>query len=171
LSPALTVLCDLAVCDLVLFLVTLIVYTLAPSDDHGRFRREVRRMAVVATIAKGYDLDYMWASATATAGGYYISAAEAGEPPGRWWGPGAQALGFASGQVVERGPYDLLFGQRRGPDCRPLGRPLRREAAAERYRQVRDQLLAAEPHATKSGARSCGSRPPGGRGSRRCTWT
>jgi conjugative relaxase-like TrwC/TraI family protein len=110
--------------------------------------REVRRMAVVATIAKGYDLDYMWASATATAGGYYISAAEAGEPPGRWWGPGAQALGFASGQVVERCPYDLLFGQRQGPDCRPLGRPLRREAAAERYRQVRDQLLAAEPHAT-----------------------
>jgi hypothetical protein len=105
-------------------------------------------MAVVATIAKGYDLDYMWASATTPTGEYYISAAEAGEPPGRWWGPGAQALGFACGQVVERGPYDLLFGQRKGPDGTQLGRAPRREAAGDRYRQVRDMLLAAEPHAT-----------------------
>jgi TrwC relaxase len=84
-------------------------------------------MAVVATIAKGYDLDYMWVSATAApAGEYYISAAEAGEPPGRWWGPGAEALGLAAGQEVERGTYDLLFGQRKGPDGTPLGRPPRR---------------------------------------------
>jgi hypothetical protein len=34
------------------------------------------------------------------------------------------------------------------PDGTPLGRPPRREAGAERYRQVRDALLAAEPHAT-----------------------
>jgi conjugative relaxase-like TrwC/TraI family protein len=105
-------------------------------------------MAVVATIAKGYDLDYMWASTTRAAGEYYISAADAGEPAGRWWGPGAQALGLAQGQEVERGPYDLLFGQRKAPDGTQLGRPPRRELAAERYRQVRDLLLAAEPHAT-----------------------
>ena len=64
-------------------------------------------MAVVVTVAKGYDLGYIWktqgqASAERTPGGYYINAAQAGEPPGRWWGPGAQALGFTSGQVVER---------------------------------------------------------------------
>jgi conjugative relaxase-like TrwC/TraI family protein len=35
-----------------------------------------------------------------------------------------------------------------GPGRHPAGRPPRREAAAERYRQVRDTLLAAEPHAT-----------------------
>jgi conjugative relaxase-like TrwC/TraI family protein len=106
-------------------------------------------MAVVATIAKGYDLDYMWASVTAApAGAYYIAAAEAGEPPGRWWGPGAEALGLAPGKEVERVPYELLFGERRGPDGNQLGRPPRREAAAERYRQARDLLLAAEPHAT-----------------------
>ena len=57
-------------------------------------------MAVVVTVAKGYDLGYIWktqgqqASAGRTTGGYYINAAQAGEPPGRWWGPGAQALGF-----------------------------------------------------------------------------
>jgi hypothetical protein len=67
-------------------------------------------LAVVVTVAKGYDLGYIWktqgqASAERTSGGYYIVAAQAGEPPGRWWGPGAQALGFAVRQIVERAPY------------------------------------------------------------------
>ena len=46
-----------------------------------------------------------------------------GEPPGRWWGPGARALGFGHGQTVEREPYDLLFGQRKAPDGTPPSRP------------------------------------------------
>ncbi|HEV8527667.1 MAG TPA: relaxase domain-containing protein, partial [Actinomycetes bacterium] len=70
-------------------------------------------MAVVTTIAKGYDLDYVWKNVgSARAADYYIHASEAGEPPGRWWGPGAEALGFARGQPVDREPYDLLFGER-----------------------------------------------------------
>src|ERR1022692_2143984 len=107
-------------------------------------------MAVVVTLAKGYDLDYVWRQADAgvekDAAGYYIRAAEGGgEPPGRWWGPGAQALGFEPGQVVERGPYDLLFGQRMAPDGTRLGRaPSGGRKAAELYAG----LLAAEPHAT-----------------------
>jgi hypothetical protein len=49
-------------------------------------------LAVVVTVAKGYDLGYVWknqgqAGAEQTTGGYYINAAQAGEPPGRWWGP------------------------------------------------------------------------------------
>ena len=77
-------------------------------------------MAVMATVAKGYDLDYAWrAVGEAYRGaGYYLAAAEAGEPPGTWWGPGAERLGFAAGQQVEREPYNLLFGQRKGPDGR-----------------------------------------------------
>ena len=75
-------------------------------------------MAVVVTIAKGYDLSYIWKTqdhtAGRTTGGYYIDAAQAGEPPGRWWGPGAQALGLAAGQTVERQPYDALLST-----CRP----------------------------------------------------
>ena len=74
-------------------------------------------MAVVATLSKGYDLDYIWKQVdrgpAKDAASYYIQASEGGgEPPGRWWGPGAKALGFQPGQTVERKPYDLLFGER-----------------------------------------------------------
>jgi len=51
------------------------------------------------------------AGAGKSIGGYYINAAQAGEPPGRWWGPGAAALGFAAGQVVERKPYEAVYQQ------------------------------------------------------------
>ena len=107
-------------------------------------------MAVVATLSKGYDLDYIWKqvdrSPVKDAAGYYIQASESGgEPPGRWWGPGAKALGFEPGQTVERMPYDLLFGERKAPDGTRLGRsPDGRRKAADLYAQ----LLAAEPHAT-----------------------
>ena len=107
-------------------------------------------MAVVATLTKGYDLDYIWKQVdrgpAKDAASYYIQASETGgEPPGRWWGPGAQALGFEAGQRVERQPYDLLFGKRKAPDGTPLGKPpdSGRKAAA-----VYARLLAAEPHAT-----------------------
>jgi TrwC relaxase len=107
-------------------------------------------LAVVVTVAKGYDLDYIWktqgqASGARTPGGYYINAAQAGEPPGRWWGPGAQALGFTSGQVVEREPYDAVYQQRDPRTGDKLGR------ARGRYATFADhlaQLKAAEPHAT-----------------------
>jgi conjugative relaxase-like TrwC/TraI family protein len=100
----------------------------------------------MATIAKGYDLDYAWrAVGEAYKGaGYYLAAAEAGEPPGTWWGPGAERLGFAPGQQVEREPYNLLFGERKGPDGRKLARaPANAGKAADVYRD----LLAAEPAA------------------------
>ena len=107
-------------------------------------------MAVVATLSKGYDLDYIWKNVdrgpAKDAASYYIQASESGgEPPGRWWGPGAKALGFQPGQRVERKPYDLLFGKRQAPDGTPLGRPPDGgRKAAGRYAA----LLAAEPHAT-----------------------
>ena len=107
-------------------------------------------MAVVVTVAKGYDLGYIWktqgqASAERTIGGYYINAAQAGEPPGRWWGPGAQALGFTSGQVVERKPYDAVYQQRDPRTGDKLGRPRGRYAT---FADHLARLKAAEPHAT-----------------------
>jgi conjugative relaxase-like TrwC/TraI family protein len=109
-------------------------------------------VAVVVTLSKGYDLEYVWrqvtpAAAMDPAGGYYIRAVEeGGEPPGRWWGPGAEALGLRPGQVLERKPYDLLFGQRRAPDGTPLGRqPSARGTTAEVYRE----LVAAEPDGSR----------------------
>ena len=100
----------------------------------------------MATVAKGYDLDYAWrAVGEAYQGaGYYLAAAEAGEPPGTWWGPGAERLGMVAGQQVEREPYNLLFGQRKGPDGAKLGRvPANAGKAVEIYKS----LVAAEPGA------------------------
>src|SRR6266516_3043019 len=105
-------------------------------------------MAVVATLSKGYDLDYIWrqAGSEKSAADYYMQASESGgEPPGRWWGPGAEALGFERGHVVEREPYDLLFGERKAPDGTPLGRP---PGGGRKAADIYAQLQAAEPHAT-----------------------
>jgi hypothetical protein len=87
-------------------------------------------VAVVATLSKGYDLEYIWKQVDRGPGKDaarpYVQASEsAGEPPGRWWGAGAKALGLEPGQVVERGPYDLLFGQRKALDGTPLRRAMR----------------------------------------------
>jgi conjugative relaxase-like TrwC/TraI family protein len=107
-------------------------------------------LAVIATLSKGYDLDYIWKQVdpaqAAHAAGYYIQPAESGgEPPGRWWGPGAKALGLEPGQLVEREPYDLLFGERKAPDGAPLGRP---PANGKKAADIYARLLAAEPHTT-----------------------
>ena len=107
-------------------------------------------MAVVATLTKGYDLDYIWKQVdrgpAKDAASYYIQASETGgEPPGRWWGPGAQALGFEAGQRVERQPYDLLFGKRKAPDGTRLGKP---PDGGRKAADLYARLLAAEPHAT-----------------------
>lgn len=85
-------------------------------------------MAVVATLSKGYDLDYIWGQVdrgpAKDAASYYLQASEiGGEPPGRWWRPAAKALGFEPGERIERDPYDLLFGERKAPDGIQLGRP------------------------------------------------
>ena len=107
-------------------------------------------MAVVATLSKGYDLDYIWKQLdrgpAKDAASYYIQASESGgERPGRWWGPGALALGLKPGQTVERPPYDLLFGPRKAPDGTPLGRPADR---GRKLAGIYARLLSAEPHAT-----------------------
>jgi hypothetical protein len=112
-------------------------------------------VAVVATLSKGYDLDYVWKQVdrgpAKDAAGYYIQASDSGgEPPGRWWGPGAQALGFGHGQRVERGPYDLLFGQRKAPDGTPLGRP---PGGGRKAQDIYARLLVGEPHATAERSR------------------
>jgi conjugative relaxase-like TrwC/TraI family protein len=107
-------------------------------------------VAVVATLSKGYDLEYIWKQVdrcpVKDAAGYYLQASESGgEPPGRWWGPGAKALGLEPGQVVERGAYALLFGQRKAPDGTRLGKP---PANGRKAAELYARLLAAEPHAT-----------------------
>ena len=105
---------------------------------------------MVVTVAKGYDLDYIWknqgrAGAERSTGGYYINAAQAGEAPGRWWGPGAQALGLSPGQVVKRAPYKAVYQQRDPQTGDKLGRP---RGSYAKFADHMARLQAAEPHAT-----------------------
>jgi hypothetical protein len=107
-------------------------------------------MGVVVTAASGFDLDYVWrnqgqAVQERTAGGYYIDAAQDGEPPGRWWGPGAEALGFRDGQIVERDPYDLVYQQIDPKTGARLGRSRGNYADFQAHLE---RLKGAEPHAT-----------------------
>src|ERR1700727_365776 len=96
-------------------------HTHAPPDDCGQYRRPRqagdRLVAVVATLSKGYDLEYIWKQVdrgpAKDAAGYYLQASESGgEPPGRWWGPGARALGLERRQQIERGPFSRPLGRR-----------------------------------------------------------
>jgi len=104
---------------------------------------------VVVTAASGFDLEYAWrgqaAGAERTAGGYYLSAAQAGEAPGRWAGAGAAALGLAEGQQVKRAAYDAVFDQQHPETGEQMGR---RRAAGDSFRAHLAGLLAAEPEAT-----------------------
>jgi hypothetical protein len=107
-------------------------------------------LAVVVTVAKGFDLGYIWKTQGETAaghvtGGYYINAAQAGEPPGRWWGPGVRALGFNPGQIVERPSYEAVYRQVDPRTGATLGR---RRGRYPMFADHLARLKAAEPHAT-----------------------
>jgi hypothetical protein len=120
-------------------------------------------VAVVATLTKGYDLDYIWKQVdrgpAKDAASYYIQASETGgEPPGRWWGPGAKALGFEPGLTVERQPYDLLFGQHKAPDGTRLGKP---PTAAAKPLTCTPASWPPSRTPPPTASANCGSRPPG----------
>ena len=49
----------------------------------------------VASARSGYEAEYyLNRGAKLTAGGYYLNAAQVGEPPGRWFGKGAERWGW-----------------------------------------------------------------------------
>jgi conjugative relaxase-like TrwC/TraI family protein len=111
-------------------------------------------MGFVVTVKSGYDLGYVWknqaqaqpeGSAEKVPGGYYINAAQGGEAPGRWFGRGAEALGFAAGQQVEREPYEAVYRQVDPRDGTKLGRS---PGGYARFADHLAALAAAEPHAT-----------------------
>ena len=97
-------------------------------------------MAVVAALSKGCDLDYIWTQVdrgpAKDAASYYRQASESGgEPPGRWWGPGAKTLGLTI--RPDSLAYDLVSGKRQAPDGTPLGRaPAGGRKAAEVYKAL-----------------------------------
>jgi conjugative relaxase-like TrwC/TraI family protein len=88
--------------------------------------------------------------------GYYRAAVEAGEPPGRWWGPGAEAIGLEPGSVIDHDVHAALFEEHIAPDGTKLGRvPVARDKDGNpRPRLSPDdvyaRLKAAEPHADQA---------------------
>src|SRR6266496_210343 len=48
----------------------------------------------VLTISSGHSAEYLTAAVAAGRENYYTGAVAAGEPPGRWYGAGAEALGL-----------------------------------------------------------------------------
>ncbi len=85
-------------------------------------------MAVVVTVAKGYDLGYIWktqeqASAGRTTGGYYINAAQAGEPPGRGGGREHKHSASHPGRSLSASPMTPSTSSAiRGPGTSSAGR-------------------------------------------------
>ncbi len=51
-------------------------------------------MVVVLTVSSGHSADYLTGAVAAGRENYYTGAVAAGEPPGRWGGKGAEALGL-----------------------------------------------------------------------------
>ena len=117
-------------------------------------------MGGILTVTTGYDPAYPWKQiGTAEPGNgksgeqgtaYYLSPAEkGGEPPGRWTGRAVAELGFRPDSIVERAPFERLYGQfldPRDPSGQTyLGRPPRRYQDADAIYQA---MTAAEPAAT-----------------------
>jgi hypothetical protein len=47
------------------------------------------------SLSSGHSADYLTAAVAAGRESYYTGAVAAGEPPGRWYGRGAEQLGLA----------------------------------------------------------------------------
>src|SRR5262249_21831289 len=102
----------------------------------------------VATPRSGFDLEY-YLNRTAgekTGGGYYLNAAQQGEPDGRWFGKGAEALGLRDGQVVRKEPYLAVYNMIDPKTGEKL--PGRAPGNYARFAQILARKLEAEPHAT-----------------------
>jgi hypothetical protein len=118
-----------------------------------------RRFAVLS-IATGHDVKYLTDAVAAGREGYYTGAVVAGEPPGLWFGTGAEALGLRGEVDAEQmeaiyshlvDPRDPLIGDRdRWAEAATLGRPHKRFRTAE---QVYEAALAKEPTAGARAAR------------------
>ena len=106
-------------------------HTHAPPDDCGQFRRaraaEVPRVvAVVATLSKGYDLDYIWKQVdrgpAKDAASYYIQASESGgEPPGPLVGPRRQSARVRARPAGRARAVRPAVRRAQGPRWHPAG--------------------------------------------------
>ena len=107
------------------------------------------------SIASGHSAEYLTGQVATGRENYYTGAVATGEPPGVWWGQGAELLGLHG--LVDAQDMTALYEHRLDPrDDRfrqpaewgtapTLGGPLRRYSTAE---EAYERLLAAEPDAS-----------------------
>src|SRR5712691_3427945 len=101
-------------------------------------------MGAVVTATSGYDIRYpvrsMGREGERSIGGYYANAAQAGEGPGRWFGPGAEALGLAEGQQIfadsEIAAYEAVYSQVHPVTGEKLGRAARNAGKTKEQREA-----------------------------------
>src|SRR5215207_10435132 len=105
------------------------------------------------TISSGHSADYLTGAVAAGRENYYTGAVAAGEPPGRWYGAGAEALGL-SGEVDEQDmtalyehfvdPRDEAFrNPEQWPEAERLGHTGRKYQTEE---EIYAAALQAEPN-------------------------
>jgi hypothetical protein len=107
------------------------------------------------SISAGHSADYLTGQVASGRENYYTGAVTAGEPPGVWWGRGAELLGLTG--LVDAQDMTALYEHRLDPrDDRfrqpaewgrapTLGGPLRRYASAD---DLYHRMLEAEPDAS-----------------------
>lgn len=107
------------------------------------------------SIVAGHDVNYLTGPVAGGREGYYTAATAAGEPPGLWYGAGAEALGLRG--EVDADLIEAIYMHLRDPrDPAAHNRATWDNAAAlgnghRKYRSAEDILkeaLAGEPHAT-----------------------
>lgn len=106
------------------------------------------------SMSTGYDTGYLTDTVGAGRESYYTDASAAGEPPGRWWGAGAAALGLAGDVDAEvmRAMYAHLVDPRdpRVADSAQWGAARTLGNAHAHYRTPEEryaEAVAREPHA------------------------
>jgi hypothetical protein len=112
------------------------------------------------SIAPGYDPRYLTRAVGRGAENYYLAATvEHGEPPGRWWGVGAEELGLEPGSEVDGPTMETLYEKfldPRDPDFLNAAVPDeekarlgRRKSTFTPWKETYDKTLAAEPEASE----------------------
>src|SRR5258708_32478360 len=132
---------------------------------------EVSEGMTIVSARSGYDPAYYPRArgVERSAGGYYINPAQKGEAAGRWFGRGAEALGFRDAQEVAEDPYLQVYAQVDPRTGEKLGRS---PGGYAEFAEILGGKVAGGPHATAEGG--LGLERGGTRGSRRapgCTVT
>src|SRR3954447_13010039 len=110
---------------------------------------------MVLRITRGYSPEYLLKEVATERENYYTGAVAEGEPPGRWWGDGAELLGLRGLVDAQdtRAVYERFLDPRqegfrdpeRWDELDTLGHASRRYLSED---ELYDQALEREPNAT-----------------------